>query len=212
MNQLIKLKGLLLIAVVLFFFLQPSTQADFKSDEDKSIETAQKLLNATVKIQVDSLSSGSGFFIAPNTILTAEHVIHLVPSSEVKFTKKDGTVCYGTIGYREEINTDLAVITTDCTSTYLTLATTAIEGQSIIAVGNPSGYDFTVSKGIVGAIRKERIQFDAKVNYGSSGGVLANLSGEIVGIVVEKSKSDPYIGFAVPYYRIKQFIERSKGV
>lgn len=194
--------------VVLFLWNQPVT-ADFKSEEDKSIETAQKLLNATVKIHVDATSSGSGYYIAPNTILTAEHVIHRVPSSQVKFTKKDGTVCYGTIGYREEITTDLAIITTDCTSTYLTLATTAVEGQSIIAVGNPSGYDWTVSKGIIGALRRyDWIQFDAKVNYGSSGGVLANLSGEIVGVVVRKSGSDPYIGFAEPYSRIKQFLER----
>jgi S1-C subfamily serine protease len=75
--------------------------------------------------------------------------------------------------------------------------------------GNPSNFDFTVSKGIIGAIRSERLQYDARVDFGSSGGVMANLSGDVVGVVVEKAKYDAYIAYAVPYNRIKQFIERA---
>jgi S1-C subfamily serine protease len=207
-------KYLLCIILFVIFFLtaQPAT-ADFKSEEDKSIETSQKLLNATVKVEWGDIrtggAEGTGFYIAPNTILTAEHVIHLAPSSQVKLTKKDGTVCTGTIGYREEITPDLSIITTDCTGTPLTLATSAVEGQTILAAGNPSGYDFTVSKGIIGAFRSGYIQFDAKVNYGSSGGILSNLGGEIVGVVVQKALGDTYIGFAQPYSTVKKFLEHS---
>jgi S1-C subfamily serine protease len=206
------MKNKLIIAfLIILLFSQSPTSADFKSEEQQSISTAQKLLNATVKVEWGDIraggAEGTGFYIAPNTILTAEHVIHLAPSSQVKLTKKDGTVCTGTIGYREEITPDLSIITTDCTGTPLTLATSAVEGQTILAAGNPSGYDFTVSKGIIGAFRSGYIQFDAKVNYGSSGGVLTNLGGEIVGVVVRKTKEDAYIGFAEPYSTVKKFLE-----
>jgi serine protease Do len=197
------------VMLMLFLCSQSITSADFQSDEQQSINTAQKLLKATVKIQTDQLAAGSGYYIAPNIVITAEHIIHKAASSQVKIIRKNGDECVGSIGYREEGVTDLAIITTSCTSAYLTLATSAVEGQSVIAVGNPSGYDFTVSKGIVGAIRKDWIQFDAKVNYGSSGGILANISGEVLGLVAQKSLNDPYIGFAIPYSEVKQFIDRS---
>jgi S1-C subfamily serine protease len=127
-------KGLLLIVVVLFLFNQPAS-ADFQSEEQKSIEVSAKLLQSTVKIDPGQASHGTGFFIAPNVILTNEHVIRKAASSEVILAKKDGSLCKGEIGYREEY-LDLAIITTNCTGTPLTLALEALEGQTVIVAGS----------------------------------------------------------------------------
>ena len=82
----------------------------------------------------------------------------------------------------------------------------------MLAFGNPRGFPFTLSKGIVSAIRWDMIQFDAKVTFGSSGGVLSNLNGESIGIVSKGAKDTDYIGFAIKARDVKKFVERSGEV
>lgn len=201
-------KSLLGLLVVLLLFNQPVT-ADTKTEEQQTVESVTKLMKATVKIEPELLSSGTGFYIAPNVIVTNQHVIRKAINSNVSITRNDGTRCTGTIGYREE-KVDLAIITTDCKSdTYLTFAQSVDLGQTVITTGNPAPYDFVASKGIIGGIKYEWIQFDAKINLGSSGGVLANLRGEIVGVVTYKSTADEYTAFALDFRNVKRFVERS---
>jgi len=88
-------------------------------------------------------------------------------------------------------------------------------GQWAVAVGNPFGYDHTVTAGIVSAIGRvfedsdetgvrklpNLIQTDAAINPGNSGGPLANIFGEVIGInvaIVSTSGSYAGIGFAIP--------------
>ena len=60
-----------------------------------------------------------------------------------------------------------------------------IIGENVIAIGNPSFYDFTVTRGIVSGIREQGklIQTDAAINSGNSGGPLINSSGCVVGVI-----------------------------
>ncbi|MNR42007.1 serine endoprotease [compost metagenome] len=60
------------------------------------------------------------------------------------------------------------------------------------------------------ALRWDLIQFDAKVTFGSSGGVLANLNGEVIGVVTKQAKGSDYLGFAIRATDVKRFIERSR--
>ena len=97
-------------------------------------------------------------------------------------------------------------------------------GQWAIAVGNPFGYDHTVTAGIVSAtgrvfedsdetgVRKlpNLIQTDAAINPGNSGGPLANIKGEVIGInvaIVSTSGSYAGIGFAIPINDAKDAID-----
>jgi S1-C subfamily serine protease len=77
-----------------------------------------------------------------------------------------------------------------------------------MVASNPTGFDFSLSKGIVSAYRWDYIQFDAKIKPGSSGGIVANLSGEVIGIVVALAKSEDGIAFAIPARDINQFLAR----
>ena len=97
-------------------------------------------------------------------------------------------------------------------------------GQWAVAVGNPFGYDHTVTAGIISAIGRvfedtdeagvrklpNLIQTDAAINPGNSGGPLANINGEVIGInvaIVSTSGSYAGIGFAIPVNDAKKSIE-----
>lgn len=195
--------------VVLFFLLAPSTKADFMTEEQQTIATSQKLLAATVKIEPEAFTKGTGFYVSSGTILTNEHVIHKESGDTVKVTRYDGTTCTARISYREE-GTDLAILHANCQSNaVLTLTEGYKIGQSILVMGNPGSFDFTLSKGIVSATRWDRVQFDARVDFGSSGGVMADLNGNVIGVVTEKAKTDNYVGMAIPENRIRQFLSRA---
>ncbi len=85
-------------------------------------------------------------------------------------------------------------------------------GQKVIAIGNPFGFDHTVTKGIVSALGRampgaggvtvrDMIQTDASINPGNSGGPLLNSAGELIGmntVIVSPSGASSGVGFAIP--------------
>lgn len=93
-------------------------------------------------------------------------------------------------------------------------------GETAIAIGNPLGYDNTVTVGVISALDRKLsdsemslIQTDAAINPGNSGGALVNLRGELIGINTAKisETSVEGIGFAIPINKalpiIKDLIE-----
>ena len=94
-------------------------------------------------------------------------------------------------------------------------------GQKVIAIGNPFGFDYTVTTGIVSALGRkilgagevtiqDMIQTDASINPGNSGGPLLNSSGELIGmntmIVSPNSGTSSGVGFAIPVDTIKKIV------
>ena len=93
-------------------------------------------------------------------------------------------------------------------------------GQKVIAIGNPFGFDYTVTKGIVSAVGRKilgaggvtipnMIQTDASINPGNSGGPLLNSAGELIGMntmIVSPSGASSGVGFAVPVDIIKKIV------
>lgn len=87
------------------------------------------------------------------------------------------------------------------------------EGETVIAIGHPLGYSYTVSKGIVSSkTRHERnidyIQTDTSINPGNSGGPLLSESGEIIGINTWIRSDGQNLGFAIPTDYIKRAMAR----
>jgi len=93
-------------------------------------------------------------------------------------------------------------------------------GQKTIAIGNPFGFDYTVTKGIVSALGRkimgagnvtirDMIQTDASINPGNSGGPLLNSAGELIGmntVIYSPSGASSGVGFAVPVDIIKRIV------
>jgi serine protease Do len=89
-------------------------------------------------------------------------------------------------------------------------------GQKVFAIGNPFGFNGTLTQGIVSRIdyTKNRIQTDAAINPGSSGGPLLNKNGKIIGINQaifnpDNNISNVGIGFAIPINLIKEYLKTS---
>ena len=162
--------------------------------------------------------TGSGFIIDRNgSIITNNHVIDRAERITVKLS--DGRTLHARV-IGADSDTDIALIKIDG-QTSLPVAplgdsSTLRMGEWVCAIGNPLGYDHTVTVGVVSYLGRklfdmsldDYIQTDAAINFGNSGGPLINSRGEVVGINAAISSSASGIGFAVPINGAKAILEQ----
>lgn len=162
---------------------------------------------------------GSGFIIDPNgIILTNAHVVD--KADKVTVTLNDGRQYTGTVKGKDTL-TDLAVVKIDAGGQNLPVASLGDSdkiriGDWAIAVGNPLGFNNTVTLGIVSTLKRpssavgipdkrlDFIQTDAAINPGNSGGPLLNYRGEVIGINTAIRPDATGIGFAIPINKAKE--------
>jgi serine protease Do len=152
--------------------------------------------------------AGTGFIIdADGSILTNNHVVERADRIIVKLS--DGRSLRARV-IGADPDTDIALIKIDG-QTGLPVAplgdsSTLRAGEWVCAIGNPLGYEHSVTVGVVSYIGRKLfdlsldnyIQTDAAINFGNSGGPLLNARGEVVGINAAISSRASSIGFAVP--------------
>ncbi|HVO45220.1 MAG TPA: trypsin-like peptidase domain-containing protein [Steroidobacteraceae bacterium] len=154
--------------------------------------------------------AGSGVVVTPDGyILTNEHVVQGVQEARVAFV--DGRSAPASVVGRDP-STDLAVLRAQAGALpYASLSGTQPlrVGQLVVAVGNPFGFESTVSAGVVSALgrslrsRQGRliegvVQHTAALNPGNSGGPLVDSRGRVVGVNTAIIAMAQGIGFAVP--------------
>jgi S1-C subfamily serine protease len=166
-------------------------------------------------------ATGSGFVLDKDgNILTNAHVVQGATEVKVKFEKGDAVDAKveGT-----DLSTDLAVIKVDTDSKKLKPlalgdSSKVNVGDPAIAIGNPFGFDRTVTTGIVSALQRQIdapnglkinnvIQTDASINPGNSGGPLLDATGKVVGInsqIASPGGGSVGIGFAIPINTAKR--------
>lgn len=194
-----------------FLFGQPEQQREYQ----------QRGLGSGVMVARD----GDRVYVVTNNHVAGE-------ADEIELVLHDGRTFPGELVGRDEL-LDLALVSFQSTDE-VPLARLAdvsdVEiGDWVFAVGNPLGFESSVTAGIVSA--KERavdarsglsgitsyIQTDAAINQGNSGGALVNLNGDVVGIntwIASRSGGSDGIGFAIPANMVQRaindFIERGE--
>jgi serine protease Do len=168
-----------------------------------------------------SRGTGSGFIIDPDGhILTNNHVVEGADRLTVKLA--DGqTLRARVVGTDAE--TDIALIKVDAAGRLpvapLGESARLRVGEWVCAIGNPLGWDHTLTVGVVSYLGRKLfdasldnyIQTDAAINFGNSGGPLVNARGEVVGISAAISARASSIGFAVPIDAAVQILPQLKS-
>ena len=181
-----------------------------------NINTKVTAINWFLEPIVEDGGSGSGSIIDKRGyVLTNVHVIK--GATKIYVSLSDGTQYEATVVGQDE-DSDLAVIKfTPPEGTVLQTisfgdSTKLKVGQKVIAIGNPFGFDRTMTTGIVSAlgrpiknssnrIIRNMIQTDSAINPGNSGGPLLDTSGKMIGIntmIYSSSGNSAGVGFAVP--------------
>ena len=198
---------ILLLAIIL---------AGCVSAQDFLPELVKRIKPSSVAIETfdakgNEVSRGSGFFIAPDRIVTNRHVIE--KSSRVEVHLMDGKkfVVKGVLAIDGE--GDLAMLQVDIPRALAIplpiVRSVPQEGESIVVVGNPFGLEGSVSNGIVSAVREisgygKIIQITAPISPGSSGSPVVNMFGQVIGIASLQAAEGQSLNFAIPSERILQ--------
>ena len=175
--------------------------------------------------QQQGRATGSGFVLNKDGyIATNAHVVDGARNVQVNFHGGD-PVPAKIVG--KDPSTDLAVVKVDPSKVKLTPVPLGDShkvqvGDAVVAIGNPLGYDDTVTTGIVSAVQRsikapndfsidDAIQTDAAINPGNSGGPLLDANGRVIGINSQiatsgGSKGNVGIGFAIPVDLAKQVL------
>ena len=211
------------VLLLIFIFTLPANA--FDREESLVISLYEKINPAIVCVDShvsDGISCGTGCVIDKRgIILTSAHVVDVGQS--VVVTMFNGQDYNAKVIHRLGENKDIALLKIDVPIELKTVKLGDSEkirvGQKVLAIGNPFGFNGTLTQGIISRIdyAKNRIQTDAAINPGSSGGPLLNKAGEIIGINQaiynpDNNISNIGIGFAIPINLVKEYLREINAI
>jgi hypothetical protein len=181
----------------------PADAKMLKPSTNLGKDEIQKVLSANVFIR-DSQKLGSGFLISADGYILSN--AHVTSDMEVPMVILHDGRQFEAKKIQENKNLDVSLIKISATGLdYLKIgdANQLYPGQAVVAIGNPGGLSFTVTRGIVSYLGRNIngvpfIQTDAAINKGNSGGPMVNENMEVVGINSLTSLNDHGISFALP--------------
>lgn len=171
-------------------------------------EIAKSAFQSSVFIEVADrngipMAFGSGFVVSPSLIVTNLHVIQGASSAKVNLVGSKTTFATSSVLAVDAVN-DLALLSVAglLAPSLLISDETPEVGDRVYVIGNPKGFQGTISDGLVSAFRnlenRKLIQISAPISPGSSGGPVLNEVGKVLGVTVLTFKDGQNLNFAIP--------------
>jgi hypothetical protein len=163
---------------------------------------------------------GTGFYVTPDLVMTNYHVVEGVKFVEMKL--HNGMETFGKV-VKTDVRLDLALIKVQDRGVPVEFydKNNLDLGSTVEAIGHPKGLTFTITRGVVSAVRKKKsvfavggkevlfVQTDAAINPGNSGGPLF-LGQKVIGVNNNKlAGGSEGLGFAVHHSEVAQFMKES---
>lgn len=157
---------------------------------------------------------GSGVLLDEHTVITNAHVVGQNPAPSLTFA--DGVTRTGRVLALDR-SYDLALVETQSpvkARVALAEESSILPGKQVVAIGNPYGFGWTVTTGVVSSVDRMLghldglIQTDAAINPGNSGGALVDLDGRLVGIPTMVLAQGQNIGFAIPSWQVELVVDQ----
>ena len=204
-------------ASLICWLLTPVNAAEDTVRLVKNVKPAVVLIQ-TFDANSRPIGSGSGFFINnKGHIITNHHVIEGAYSATVKTSSGREYPVEGIIA--KDIEADIVKLLVNIPDSNIVplKLSTAIpsEGEDVIVIGNPLGFESTVSTGIISAVRDipafgKILQITAPISPGSSGSPILNTKGEVIGVATFIATKGQNLNFAVPSEKILALKETSQ--
>jgi len=186
--------------------------------KSNNYEISDKRFESVVIVKTEN-GLGSGFYVSKDEILTNFHVIE--NSNNIVTIDKNKNRSSAVV-IKKDLKRDLALLKTNSKGKSVSFYSGPIkQGSKVDALGHPKGRKFSLSQGIVSAIRKEvsvysvtdnanvlYIQTDAAINHGNSGGPLF-LENKVVGVNTQglSKKKTEGMNFAIHYSEVLEFLK-----
>jgi len=221
------------LLIVLILISWTTTLSSYSADELNPAEIMEKYGNSVVLIASitndEEIGLGSGFIVKDDgIIITNYHVVEGAYPALIKLKNGDIYEDVSVIDYNERNDIAILKIKAFALSTVkLGNSNNTKVGEKIVVIGNPRGYENTISDGLLSQIRDTEWghklhQISAPISPGSSGSPVFNTKGEVIGIATLSDVLGQNINFSVPInyargminspvkYSLKEFSELDK--
>jgi hypothetical protein len=179
-------------------------------------ELIEKSKPAVVRIEVVTAEGnglGTGFGVGGGRVATNLHVIYGAREAAVVLANGDRLPVASVIAFDED--RDLAIIgvaAPELPSLPIGDSDAVAQGDRVYAIGNPLGADYTISDGLISAVRVVNpaltvLQTTAAISRGSSGGPLLNPYGEVIGVATAFLAEGQNLNFGMPSNYLRPLIE-----
>lgn len=194
--------------------------AEYKTKQFNSAPVNDPRFGSVVVVLNPKGALGTGFYVTPDLVMTNYHVVEGVKFVEIKL--HNGMETFGKI-VKSDVRLDLALIKVQDRGTPVEFydKNNLDLGSTVEAIGHPKGLTFTITRGVVSAVRKKKsvfavggkevmfVQTDAAINPGNSGGPLF-LGQKVIGVNNNKlAGGSEGLGFAVHHSEVAQFMKES---
>lgn len=216
-------------ALALLAALVPGEARGQGSRSSPVVEVVRKARDGVVAVKATKREEGEGTRDVVGTgivvdelgyVATSQHII--ASASGIHVYRRDGTGVPAQV-VAEDSDHDLAVLKCPAADRWQALPLgpggDLLVGETVVAIGHPFGFDYTVSTGIVSALGRDIVlpsgttlrglmQTDAGINPGNSGGPLLNVNGDVIGVVVAMREGAQGIAFAVNADTLADWLSR----